>query len=365
MRITQHEQVPAPTSPEMWVHRLDAELWRQAVTDLFGNADLGETAERRWANAALPQYSRSLNFVAHVDDRPVGSAILELPQADNRDVAYLHVVVDAGHRERGIGGALFDAAQRVAMAQGRTSLQGQTYDPLVPTGTRRIRGTHGDGEIDPASPQARFALSRGFRLMQVETFSRLILGPLNELKAMATRAREGVPGEYEIDTWNGPGTSARARDVAALLAALSTDIPTGGATLEEEHYDAERVAAQNRVFAEAGIETIVTAARHRPTGRLVAMTRIIKDPSLDETADQWETIVQRDHRGHGLGLAIKAVNHAAAAARWPKLERLITSNASENEHILRINNSLGYRPFAASGSYEKSLSPTTSPSRSA
>lgn len=355
MRITQHEQVPAPTSPEMWVHRLDAELWRQAVTELFGSAELGETPERRWANAALPRYSRFLNFVAHVDDRPVGSAALELPQADNRDVAYLSVVVDADHRRRGIGGALFDAAQRVAMAQGRTSLQGGSYAPLVPTGPRSIRGTRGDGVIDPASPQARFALSRGFRLMQVETFSRLILGPPDELKAIATRARESVPGQYEIDTWSGPGTGTRASDMAALLAALSAGIPTGGATLEEEHFDAERVTAQERAFAEAGIEDLVTAARHRPTGQLVAMTRIIKDPSVDEMADQWETVVRSDHRGHGLGLAVKAVNHAAASTRWPGLDRLITGNASENEHMLRINDSLGYRPFAASGWYEKTL----------
>lgn len=166
---------------------------------------------------------------------------------------------------------------------------------------------------------------------------------------MDARAREGIPGEYEIDTWSGPGTGARARDMAALLAALSTDIPTGGATLKEEHFDAKRVAAQEMVFAEAGIKSLVTAARHRPTGQLVAMTRIVKDASVDEMADQWETIVRRDHRGHGLGLAIKAVNHAAASARWPRLDRLVAANASENEHMLRINDSLGYRPFAASG----------------
>ncbi len=45
--------------------------------------------------------------------------------------------------------------------------------------------------------------------------------------------------------------------------------------------------------------------------------------------------------------------HAALGRQWPEVARIITGNASENSHLLAINNRLSYTPIAASGWFER------------
>lgn len=353
MQITHYGTVPSLEHPNFWIHQFDAGLWRQVVTDLFGNDDLGESAERRWALASREAYTKNEHLVASIDGVPVGMAEIEFPQKDNRHIAYLSLAVDRDHRCRGVGAALYEEFERMARADGRTNFQAWSYEPLVPTGTRTLRGSEGDGVIDPEAPPARFLLSRGFRLMQVDTMSVLTLP--DDLVGPAAAARERTPSTYELIQWSDLTPQEWLEPTARLQRAMSTDIPTGGAELEEEEFDATRIELSDTTYAAAGVLTVVTAAVHVPSGELVGCTRIVREPGKPEAADQWETIVLRAHRGHGLGMLLKTANHVAAARRWPTLRRLVTGNASENQHMLRINRELGYLPVAASGWFEKKL----------
>lgn len=351
MQITRYATVPSLEHPDFWIHEFDARLWRQVVVDLFGSDELAASAQRRWASAIREDYAKSIQLVASIDAVPAGTAVVEFPQKDNRRNALLSVVVEPGYRCRGIGSALLKECGDLAEADGRTNLQCWTYEPLLPTGPRRLRGTNGDGEIDPDSPSAGFLIRRGFTLMQVDTMSALDLGP--DLEGELSAARAHTPGDYQLIQWRGQTPTAWRDGVAELQRAMSTDIPTGGAALEEEEFDAERIRAADDSYAAAGVTPVVTAALHVPSGLLVGFTRAIMDAGGEEVADQWETIVLRGHRGHGLGMLMKTANHVAARSRWPRLRRLTTGNASENEHMLRINRRLGYRPIAASGWFEK------------
>lgn len=337
----------------MWVHEFDADLWRQVVWNLFGSDDLGESARRRWSAAQQPRYWRNEYLVAMDDGVPMGVAHLELPVADNTHIGYLSIVVDPLRRGKGVGAALFDAAVERTRAEGRTTIQMWTYEPLEPTGTRRLRGTDGDGAIDPDSASARFLLHRGFTLMQVDTMSGLDLPPQAERDAAAEAARATLPPGYELVQWTGTTPGRWLTGVAALQRAMSTDVPTGGAELEEEHVDEERVHAGDEVRARAGLDQLVTAVHHVPTGSLVGFTRVFYDPDKPVTTDQWETIVLRGHRGHALGWAMKVASHAAVGHHWPAVRRIVTGNASENSHMLSINRRLGYTPIAASGWFER------------
>jgi GNAT superfamily N-acetyltransferase len=59
-------------------------------------------------------------------------------------------------------------------------------------------------------------------------------------------------------------------------------------------------------------------------------------------ADQEDTAVLAAHRGHGLGIWMKAANLQRLAAARPEIRRVHTSSAADNQHMLRVNHQLGF-----------------------
>jgi RimJ/RimL family protein N-acetyltransferase len=63
--------------------------------------------------------------------------------------------------------------------------------------------------------------------------------------------------------------------------------------------------------------------------------------------------VTRPHRGHRLGLLVKAAMLEWLAEAEPQLERIVTGNAAVNQHMIAINQQLGYELLEPPGqSYE-------------
>src|SRR5260370_37742505 len=84
------------------------------------------------------------------------------------------------------------------------------------------------------------------------------------------------------------------------------------------------------------------AARHDATGDLAALTEIAVDPDDPGWGHQLLTAVARKHRGHRLGLLVKIAMLELLATAEPQLERIVTWNARANEHMIAVNESLGY-----------------------
>jgi GNAT superfamily N-acetyltransferase len=55
--------------------------------------------------------------------------------------------------------------------------------------------------------------------------------------------------------------------------------------------------------------------------------------------------VHREHRGHGLGVATKAVDLRAVQAARRDLTLLTTQNAETNTYMVAINERMGFRPI--------------------
>ena len=70
------------------------------------------------------------------------------------------------------------------------------------------------------------------------------------------------------------------------------------------------------------------------------MTVDAETPAWGEQAD---TSVVRAHRGHRLGLLLKADMLRWLADKEPQLETLDTWNAESNDHMVGVNQRLGYR----------------------
>ena len=64
---------------------------------------------------------------------------------------------------------------------------------------------------------------------------------------------------------------------------------------------------------------------------------------VTRVAYQWDTIVRPDHRGHRLGLLMKIANLELLRRTISGVEIINTWNAAINEHMIAINEAVGFR----------------------
>ena len=96
----------------------------------------------------------------------------------------------------------------------------------------------------------------------------------------------------------------------------------------------------------------VTTVALDPAGAPVAYTELRHNPGVPASATQEDTLVHAGHRGHGLGLWVKAVNLVALREAAPTVRRVHTWNAAENRHMLAINAGLGFLEAGAQGAWQ-------------
>ena len=123
------------------------------------------------------------------------------------------------------------------------------------------------------------------------------------------------------------------------------DAPTGEVEFEEESLTPEEFRRGEQRFAVAGTTRVSTVAV-RGDHEVVAYTDLIVKADPAERVQQWGTLVHRDHRGHRLGTAVKVANLRALQARFPDRTEVVTSNAEVNQHMVDINDRLGFRAVA-------------------
>jgi hypothetical protein len=104
-----------------------------------------------------------------------------------------------------------------------------------------------------------------------------------------------------------------------------------------------------------GRRVVETVARYVPTGRLVGYTQVQVSPETPTLGYQQDTLVVREHRGHALGLRLKAANTLAVMEHLPELTGIRTWNADDNTHMLAVNRRLGYDVDAHLREWQKVL----------
>jgi GNAT superfamily N-acetyltransferase len=279
-----------------------------------------------------------VRWLARDNGRPVGAARMSLPKLDNTAVAELWIVVHPEHRRRGIGRALLDVALKRARHASRTSVMGEVPE--------RLRDELGDGD-GTRSPGAMFAAAVGAKEALAEMCRALDLHSVDEDRMAALEAEALSRSEgYELVQWVGPAPDDLLPDLARLTSRLSTDAPMGDLVWEEENWDGERYREAEAEAASTGRDWVTTAARQVDNGRLVAYTDIGVSRFQPETAFQWTTIVDGAHRGHRLGMLIKVANLRLLRREHASAQRIFTWNADSNEHMLAINQAMGFQPVA-------------------
>ena len=139
------------------------------------------------------------------------------------------------------------------------------------------------------------------------------------------------------------------------LANAINDAPLDDLDMEDEVFTAERVQAYEGSTIESGHRLYRVVARHRPTGRLAGHSVVVVDIENPRLAHQHDTSVLREHRGHRLGLLVKADMMRWLAEQEPQIETLGTWNAETNDHMIAVNERLGYRVVGRELAFQRRL----------
>jgi GNAT superfamily N-acetyltransferase len=250
-----------------------------------------------------------------------GAYVLEMPTQDNTHRAKLDLIVPVAGRRRGLGTALARHAIERARGHERTLLRGGAVE----------------GSAGVAFAAAMGAQHDMTEVLRVQELDAIPAGRLAGLRAKAEAAARG----YSLVSWTG-GTPDEYVDQVALVAMALEDAPqTAGH--EPVAIDAERVRKDERRVAVQGLRYYSLAARCDETGELAGITQVGVDPEQPQWGFQELTAVTRAHRGHRLGMLLKVAMLEWLAGAEPQVRQVITGNAAANQHMISINEELGYR----------------------
>lgn len=288
----------------------------------------------RWFDSRL--------WVAESDGAVVGAAGMTLPLSDNLERADVDVSVVPEAWRRGIGSALLDEAVVAARAAGRRILMSWLEGP---TG------------LDTTAATA-FAAAHGFtpRLQEIARAQRAPFD-LETAAALEEDARRRASA-YRIVQWRDRAPDDLVDELARLNQRMSTDAPVGELDFAEEAWDADRVRSAESRRARMGRQSFATAAL-AADGTMAGVTDVVVATDSDATAFQDLTIVDPRHRGHRLGLLMKAANLRLVLGDRPGIESIWTWNAESNRFMIGVNELLGYRVEGWSSGYQLDLPDAT------
>jgi GNAT superfamily N-acetyltransferase len=279
-------------------------------------------------------------LVARRGDVVVGVANLKMFRRENHHLARLEVRVLRQHRRRGVGSALVEAAERIAAGTARSEVAGMDETP--------VRA----GYLDAAGP---FARHLGFTVAQRMVRRRIDLPLDDERGAALQRNPKATPAGYSLLTFADRWPDEYLGDRCELGRRMSTDLPAGEQEYDEEVWDAERVRALEASLAVQNRAKVTTAARHDDSGRLIGFTEVAIPLGAPESAWQHDTLVMREHRGHGLGFALKVANLFAVAQAHPAVRTINTWNAEENAPMIAVNEEMGFGVVAHSAYWHRPI----------
>ncbi|GAA4812367.1 GNAT family N-acetyltransferase [Nocardioides caeni] len=317
-----------------------------AVTAQSARHELGDdatawAAEEIIAIAQEQSRRRKPGFHAAIlDGEVVATGWVSLPLLDNLDSAEVDVHVRPDLRRRGIGTRLLEHVESVARAAGRSRFDSETCWPYA-------------GPADGAgTPGAAFARKHGYGFGLVDV-QRALAVPVDEA-LLAELAAEAAPrhADYRIESWHGPIPDPWVESWLTLANTLNSEAPTGDMEREDDAGDvaAQREAEESQ--ARQGRTSWQTVAL--VGDEVVAYTEVVLPTHDQRFAYQWGTLVHRDHRGHRLGMAVKVANlQAMQRGADVRGRRVVTWNAEVNDHMIGINERLGFVPVARGAELQK------------
>ena len=255
-----------------------------------------------------------------------------LPHRDNTHMAIVRVTVHPAVRRRGLGARLFAAGVDLARRRDRTLVLAGCWDRTPGVAFATAMG------MDRATQEAK-------RVQDVLTVG------VARLRLLASGAREHAGG-YELIPIFGRTPAEMLAGVATMVGAIN-DAPIDELDVEDMVFTPERVQAFEGAQLAHDRRLYRLIAREQATGEFAGHTHVGVDAQRPWHATQYDTSVVRAHRGHRLGLLLKAEMLNWLREAEPQLERLETWNASSNAQMIAVNDMLGYRVVAQVAGWQR------------
>ena len=260
-------------------------------------------------------------LLAHDDEaRMLGYAVLEMPIEENRGLVWFDLYVDPSARRQGVGTALVDRIVAVSGEVGRGLLMSCAWY---------------------GSPGTTFLKRHGFAQASVAAQRRLYPHRLprpgdDELLEQARAASAG----YEIVRVRGALPDDMRERMLGTVEAIN-DAPLDDLELEDDVYSVDRLRRYDEAQAAQHHRLYRLIAHSREDGAPAAHTVVAVDGLRPHHAEQHDTTVRREHRGHRLGLRLKLEELAWLREEEPQLLAIDTWNQESNSHMIAVNDLIG------------------------
>ena len=271
-----------------------------------------------------PSYRNPHHLVAWDGDgkHVVGYASITLEYTDsNRHLAWFDLGVRDAARGQGIATRLLHDIGEIARNDGRTII--------------------GSWSVD-GHPGSDFAQARGFAKKSTERKSRLETAKIDrELMDRWIKAAEASATDYELVAYDGRSPEELVDEFVDLYDVTNT-APRDDLDMEDEVMTREMFLENEERMEKVGTHRWLLLARHVPTGQLAGFTEFWFPKHTDTVTFQGWTAVRPDHRNHGLGRWLKAVNAVRLLDERPQVVAIDTWNAFSNGPMLGINIAMGF-----------------------
>jgi RimJ/RimL family protein N-acetyltransferase len=285
---------------------------------------------------------KALAWSGVVGDQVAVTGMMALPLKDNLKQAWIEINTLPSLRNRGYGSAMLEQLVASAREHDRTVLVTEACYPY---------DLSADGS---GHPYVEFLRRRGFTF-GLGDVQRVLDLPVDEelLQTMVAKAAPHHEG-YGFRQFAGSVPDDIIDSFGELIGSLITEAPTGEIEFEPEVYDRERIRADEVLFERSG-RTKYTTVAVAGDGTVAAYTELVVPEHDPGRVYQWGTLAHPAHRGHRLGQAVKARNLLWLQQERPDLKVLSTYNAEVNQHMIAVNELMGFRPVERLGEFQRKL----------
>ena len=251
----------------------------------------------------------------------------------NQHLRWCEIAVAPAHRRRGLGRALLRSAVQSVADQGEDLV-------FMSQVTDRVPAAEAFARAIGATPGLAMKTNQ-LELASVDRAS------VSEWAAIA-------PVGYRLERVDG---AVPAELIHAYIESASgmNDAPRGDLRMDDWELTEQQIRDRETWQKRAGIERWLILAVHEASGAGAGFTEVTYDVRVPHLIWQQGTAVIDAHRGHRLGLWMKAAMLERILAERTQARYIRTGNANTNAQMLAINTQLGFKPAWSAALWQLTL----------
>jgi mycothiol synthase len=251
----------------------------------------------------------------------------------NQHMRWCEVAVAPSHRRRGLGRALLRRAVQAVADQGDDLVFITQVTSRIPAAESFARALGATPGLDMKTNQLDLA---SVDRAKIDAWARI------------------APTGYRLERVDGPIPEDLLRPYIESSSGMN-DAPRGDLRMDDWELDEKQIRDREAWQRQAGVERWLILALHGASGAGAGFTEVTYDARIPHLVWQQGTAVIDAHRGHRLGLWMKAVMLKRILEECPKARFIRTGNANTNAQMLAINTQLGFRPAWSAALWQLTL----------